>query len=81
VGPKKFVSKPTFIPTYGMKTGTGMDEYGYNLFPLYVWSFVGLIIVGREYSPRIAIYIFGSNPVAVPATLFLLSYSKFLRTI
>ena len=62
----------------------GMDEYTKSwlqfVFPLYVWSLVGLIIVSSEYSPRIA-RLFGSNPVAVLATLFLLSYSKLLRTI
>ena len=62
----------------------GMDEYVRSwlqfVFPLYVWTLVGLIIVSSEYSPRIA-RLFGSNPVAVLATLFLLSYSKLLRTI
>ena len=62
----------------------GMDEYAKSwlqfVFPLYVWSLVSLIIVSSEYSPRIA-RLFGSNPVAVLATLFLLSYSKLLRTI
>ena len=63
----------------------GMDEYVKRwlqfVFPLYVWTLVSLIIVSSEYhSPRIA-RLFGSNPVAVLATLFLLSYSKLLRTI
>ena len=62
----------------------GMDEYVKSwlqfVFPLYVWSLLSLIIVSSEYSPRIA-RLFGSNPVAVLATLFLLSYSKLLRTI
>ena len=57
-----------------------MQKVCYNLFPLYVWSFVGLITVSSECSPRIA-RLFGSNPVAVLATLFLLSFSKILHTI
>ena len=62
----------------------GMDAYAkiwlQFVFPLYVWSLVGLIIIASEYSTRIA-RMFGSNPVAVLATLFLLSYAKLLRTI
>ena len=49
-------------------------------FPLYVWALVGMIIIGSNYSGRIA-KIFGSNPVAVLATLFLISYTKLLRTV
>ena len=62
----------------------GLDAYVKTwlqfVFPLYVWSLAGLIIVGSEYSSRVT-RIFGSNPVAVLATLFLLSYAKLLRTI
>ena len=50
------------------------------IFPLYIWSLVGLIIIASYYSSRIG-RLFGSNPVAVLATLFLLSYAKLLRTI
>ena len=49
-------------------------------FPLYVWALVGMIIIGSHYSGRVA-KMFGSNPVAVLATLFLLSYAKLLRTV
>ena len=49
-------------------------------FPVYVWALVGMIIVGSHYSGRMA-RIFGSNPIAVLATLFLLSYAKLLRTV
>ena len=63
---------------------TGMDAYAKTwmqfAFPLYVWALVGLIIVGSHYSGRVG-RIFGSNPIAVLATLFLLSYTKLLRTI
>ena len=48
-------------------------------FPLYVWALVGLIIIGSHFSGRIA-KVFGNNPIAVLATLFLLSYAKLLRT-
>jgi len=62
----------------------GMDEYTKTwlqfVFPLYIWSLVVLIIIASDYSSRIA-RLFGSNPVAVLATLFLLSYAKLLRTI
>ncbi len=63
---------------------TGMDACAKTwmqfTFPLYLWALVGLIIVGSHYSGRVA-SIFGSNPIAVLATLFLLSYAKLLRTI
>ncbi len=49
-------------------------------FPLYVWALVGVIIAVSHYSGRVARAL-GSNPVAVLATLFLLSYAKLLRTI
>ena len=62
----------------------GMDAYVKTwlqfAFPLYVWILVGTIIIGSYYSGRLA-KIFGSNPVAVLATLFLLSYAKLFRTI
>ena len=60
----------------------GMDAYVKTwlqfAFPLYVWTLVGIIILGSYYSGTMA-KIFGSNPVAVLATLFLLSYAKLLR--
>ena len=62
----------------------GMDAYVKTwlqfAFPLYVWALVGMIIIGSHYSGRVA-KVFGSNPVAVLATLFLLSYAKLLRTV
>ena len=61
-----------------------MDAYAKTwlqfISPLYIWSLVGLIIIASYYSSRIG-RLFGSNPVAVLATLFLLSYAKLLRTI
>ena len=62
----------------------GMDAYVKSwlqfAFPLYVWALIGMIILGSYYSGRVA-KIFGSNPIAVLATLFLLSYAKLLRTV
>ena len=50
------------------------------VFPLYVWSIVGLIIILAKYSDRVA-KMMGNNSVPVLATLFLLSYAKLFRTI
>ena len=50
------------------------------VFPIYVWILVGLIITVSSYSSKIT-RLLGSNPVAVLATLFLLSYAKLLHTI
>ncbi len=62
----------------------GMDAYAKTwlqfVFPFYVWILVGGIILASNYSSRAA-KVFGRNPVAVLATLFLLSYTKLLRTI
>ena len=62
----------------------GMDAYIKTwlqfAFPLYVWALVGMIIIGSHYSGRVA-KLFGNNPIAILATLFLLSYAKLLRTV
>ena len=62
----------------------GMTIYAYTwlqfVFPFYVWFLIGLIIVATRYSTKLT-RVFGKNPVATLATLFLLSYSKLLRTI
>ena len=62
----------------------GMDIYAYSwfqfLFPLYVWFLVGCIILTCRYSLSIAKRL-GRNPVAVLATLLLMSYSKILQAI
>ncbi len=62
----------------------GLDMYWKTwlqfLFPLYIWSIAGLIILACRYSDK-ATKLFGNNSVHVLATLFLLSYSKLLRTI
>ena len=62
----------------------GMDAYTKTwiqfVFPAYVWALVGIIILISHYSSKVATLL-GTNPIAVLATLFLLSYTKFLRTI
>ena len=62
----------------------GMDAYSkawlQYAFPVYVWVLVGAIILASRYSTRITRSL-GTNPVAVLATLFLLSYAKLLRSI
>ena len=61
-----------------------MDSYAkvwlQFVFPAYVWGLVGLIILVSHFSPMAARTL-GHNPIAVLATLFFLSYAKFLRTI
>ena len=62
---------------------TGLDYYSYTwlqfVFPFYLWFLVGLIILACKYSSR-AMKLFGSNPVAVLATVVLISCSKLLHT-
>ena len=62
----------------------GMDAYSkawlQYAFPLYVWVLVGAIILASRHFTRI-VRSLGNNPVAVLATLFLLSYAKLLRSI
>ena len=63
----------------------GMDAYGKTwlqfVFPIYVWALVVIIIAVSHYSSGKIARLFGRNPIAVLATLFLLSYAKLLRTI
>ena len=63
----------------------GMDAYARTwlqfVFPAYIWTLVGVIIIASYYSTKIARLLTGTNPVSVLATLFLLSYAKLLRTI
>ena len=59
----------------------GMDTYVKTwlkfVFPIYIWGVIGLIMFIGAHSPRLS-RMLGSNPVAVLATLFLLSYAKIL---
>ena len=61
----------------------GLNFYSYTwlqfVFPIYLWFLVGLIILACKYSSR-ATNLFGSNPVAVLATVVLMSYNKLLHT-
>ena len=62
----------------------GMSVYAYSwlqfLFPFYVWLLIIILITASHYSQKIANCL-GQNPVAVLATLFLMSYSKILTAI
>ncbi len=62
----------------------GMDAYAKTwlqfVFPIYIWGIIGLLILIGKFVPRLS-RLFGTNPVAVLATLVLLSYAKLLRTI
>ena len=62
----------------------GMDAYSKMwlqfVFPLYIWLLVGLIIFICNFLRRFA-KLLGNNPVSVLATLFLISYTKILRTL
>ena len=61
----------------------GMDTYARTwlqfAFPIYVWVLCGCTVYISSKSYRMS-QILGKNPVAVLATLFLLSYTKLLRT-
>ena len=62
----------------------GLDAYTKTwlqfMFPLYIWSIAGLIIILGKYNDRLA-KVMGNNSVPVLDTLFLLSYAKLFRTI
>ena len=61
-----------------------MDAYSKTwlqfVFPVYIWSLVGVMITVSHLSRRFA-KLLGNNPVSVLATLILLSYTKILRTL
>ena len=62
----------------------GMDTYQNTwlqfLFPLYIWVLIGIVIFSSRYSSWMTRRL-GNNPIAVLATLVLLSYNKILQTI
>jgi len=62
----------------------GMNAYGKTqlqfVFPFYIWALLGLTIVISSHSRRVTKFL-GSNPKAVLATLFHISYLKVFRTI
>ena len=63
----------------------GLTFYEYSwlqfLFPFYIWFLISLIIVVSHYSLTVAKYLGNFNPVAVLATLLLMSYGKILQAI
>ena len=63
---------------------SGMDTYHKTwlqlAFPLYIWCLVTAIILASHYSST-AMRVFGTNNIAILATLFILSYTKILKTI
>ena len=62
----------------------GLDAYAQTwlqfAFPFYVWLLIGLVILVSRHSIMMSKLI-GHNPVAVLATLLLLSYTKILKVI
>jgi predicted outer membrane repeat protein len=60
----------------------GMTSYAQTwlqfVFPVYVWILISLIILTSRYSFTVSKLI-GNNPVAVLATLLLMSYTKILK--
>ncbi len=63
---------------------SGMNTYQKTwlqfAFPLYIWLLVGAIIIASHYLTTV-MKMFGRNNMALLATLFLLSYTKILKTI
>ena len=63
---------------------SGMDSLGKTwlqfTFPFYLWIIVLIIIVLFRYSPRLT-KLCGNHSVPVLATIFLLSFTKLLRTV
>ena len=62
----------------------GLDAYIQTwlqfAFPFYIWILIGLIILTSRYSMTVSKLI-GTNPIAVLATLLLMSYSRILQVI
>ena len=62
----------------------GMTAYAQTwlqfAFPIYIWILITLIIITSRYSVRVSKLI-GHNPIAVLATLLLMSYTKILKII
>jgi predicted outer membrane repeat protein len=62
----------------------GMDAYVHTwlqfAFPLYVWILIGIVTLTSRYSITVSKLI-GHNPIAVLATLLLMSYTKILNIV
>lgn len=60
----------------------GLDFYSYAwlefAFPLYLWFLIGTIVVSSKLSAKVG-KLFGSNPMAVLATVILMSFTKLLE--
>ena len=63
----------------------GMNQLEYAawqfVFPLYLWLMVGGIVLACRYSMKISAFFGSSNPVAVLATLILLTYNTLVQNI
>jgi predicted outer membrane repeat protein len=61
----------------------GLDAYTYAwfqfVFPFYLWLLIGIIIFSSKLSTKVG-KLLGSNPVAVLATVILMSFTKLLDT-
>ena len=61
----------------------GLDSFSYIclqfVFPFYLWILTGAIILAGKFS-TLVMKLLGSNPVAVLATIILMSYTKLLLT-
>lgn len=59
----------------------GLDAYAYTwyqlVFPFYLWLLIGVIVFSSKVSTKVG-KIFGSNPIAVLATVILMSFTKLL---
>ena len=63
----------------------GMDQRQYAawqfVFPVYLWLLVGGIVVVCRYSLKVSTFFGSSNPVAVLATIILLTYNSLVQNI
>ena len=91
IGPRNgFVVLDLFLAWLNLDFGfescfyDGMDMYQNTwlqfLFPLYIWVLIVIVIVSSRFSSWVTRKL-GTNPVAVLATLVLLSYNKILHTV
>ena len=88
--PKELVFLKVFIAWLNLDFGIEMCFFnGLNafwktwlqfVFPFYIWSIAGLMIVAAKQSTRLT-YLFGNRAVSILATLILLSYMKLFRTV
>ena len=88
--PNKFNVLTVFVAWMNLDLGietcfyNGMTAYVETwlqfAFPIYIWILITLIIITSRYSVRLSKLI-GHNPIAVLATLLLMSYTKILKII